>query len=166
MILHTERLRLEPCAMRHYDAVRAINCDPEVMRFVGGVQSEDGTREWIALAESRWAERGFGWWVLRLPASDDVAGLACLQHIEHDRTQEHEIGWRLARAWWGQGLATEAARAVIGFAFDELGLARVHSIADPDNAASLAVMRRLGMRDTGRRRHYGADCQTYLLEKA
>jgi RimJ/RimL family protein N-acetyltransferase len=57
-----------------------------------------------------------------------------------------EIGWRLVRAAWGRGIATEAALAVRDLAFDDLALPRLVSVAQPENAASLAVMRRIGMR--------------------
>ncbi len=165
-ILETQRLRLEPCGMGHYDGLRAVNADPEVMRFVGGApQTPDETAAWIRRAEGRWSELGFSWWAIRLARSGAVIGACCLQHIENDLGQEMEIGWRLLPAHWGRGYATEAAGAMIGFGFGKLGLARLYSIADPRNTASIRVMQRLGMRSLGLQRHYGTDAATYVLDR-
>lgn len=173
MILHTERLRLEPCSAAHYDGLRAVNTDPVVMRFLGGPQSPQETRDWIARAEARWAALGYSWWtILRadIDGSTDATagatiGAGCIQHVENDPAQPVEIGWRLLPAAWGKGYAIEAARAMAGFAFNDLGLARLYANADPDNAASIRVMERLGMRSLGLQQHYGGPCATYVLDR-
>lgn len=59
--------------------------------------------------------------------------------------QEIEIGWWLARSWWGRGLATEAARAVLRDGFERVGRERIVAIAQPANTASIGIMRKLGM---------------------
>jgi len=165
-ILTTHRLRLEPCGMQHHDGLRVVNGDPEVMRFVGGVpQDAEQTAAWIRRAEARWAELGFSWWTILLADSGKVIGACCVQHIENDPAQECEIGWRLLPDCWGKGYATEAARAMIGFAFRELDLPRLFSIADPRNKASTRVMERLGMRSLGLQRHYGTEAATYVLDR-
>jgi RimJ/RimL family protein N-acetyltransferase len=56
-----------------------------------------------------------------------------------------EVGWRLDPGWWGRGLATEGARAMVDYGFDQLGLTRIWSIYEPENAASGRVMEKLGM---------------------
>jgi len=76
-----------------------------------------------------------------------------------------QVGWRLARAHWGQGYATEAARAMLDFAFETLGVDRVYANIDPANAASIAVVRRLGMRDAGMRKYFGADDASFVLDR-
>lgn len=152
--------------MRHFDGLRVLNADPEVMRYINGrPQTDEETRQWIRRAEARWVELGYSWWILVLADSGEIVGASCLQHIETDPTKEMEIGWRLLPRHWGNGYATEAARAMIAFGFDRLRLARIFSIADPRNAASVAVMRRLGMRSLGLQHHYGMQCETYVLER-
>lgn len=164
-VLTTDRLRLEPCGTRHFAGLRAVNGDPAVMRFVGGrPQTPEETAAWIARAEARWRIHGYSWWVIRLGNRGGIIGACCLQHIENDPAQELEIGWRLLPGCWGRGYATEAAAAMLDYAFGALAVTRLHAMADPANAASIRVMMRLGMRSLGLRRHYGQDCATYVLE--
>lgn len=165
-ILHTDRLRLEPCHAGHFDGLRVVNADPEVMRFIGGrPQTADETRAWIERAETRWRELGHAWWAIVLAGSDGIIGACCVQHIENDPAKEIEIGWRLLPEHWGHGYATEAARAMLDYGFGKLRLPRIFSIADPRNAASTRVMERLGMRSLGLQRHYGTDAATYVLDR-
>lgn len=137
------------------------------MRFVGGCpQTPEETAAWIARAEARWRIHGYSWWVVRLAEGGDVVGACCLQHIENDPAQELEIGWRLLPDHWGKGYATEAARAMVGYGLGPVEAPRLFAIADPANDASVRVMQRLGMRPLGLQRHYGADCATFVIERA
>lgn len=166
MILTTERLRLEPASSRHRDVLLAMNGDPAVMRFIEGrPQTPEETDAWIRRQEDRWARHGRGWWTLFLAGTGEGIGASCVQHLEGDPEKEIEIGWRLLPGHWGRGYATEAARAMVDFAFETLRVPRLYAVADPDNAASERVMQRLGMRDVGRQRHYDIWCTTYLLER-
>jgi len=152
--------------MAHLAGLRVVNTDPEVMRYVGGrPQTDEETRAWIGRAEARWAELGYSWWVIRLTDPGEVIGACCVQHIENDPAQELEIGWRLLPRHWGRGYATEAARAMVDFAFCVLDAPRVFSIADPRNTASTRVTERIGMRSLGLQHHYGTDAATYVLDR-
>ena len=77
-----------------------------------------------------------------------------------------ELGYRYVRAAWGQGIATEAGRAVLDYAFRELQLDPIVAVADPDNHASRRVLEKLGLRSQGRARHYGQDLAFYRLTLA
>lgn len=90
------------------------------------------------------SERGYCLWKLAVKSGATLIGFCGLQPLPG--TEEIEIGWWLARAWWGQGLATEAARAALRDAFNRVGLPRVVAIAQPANTASVNIMRKLGMR--------------------
>ena len=165
MILHTERLRLEPCSAAHYDGLRVVNTDLEVMRFLGGAQTPEETRAWIERAEARWAALGYSWWSIILTESGRIIGAGCIQHIENDPANDIEIGWRLLPDTWGHGYAGETARAMADFAFRELPITQLLSNADPQNAASIKVMQRLGMRFLERRHYYGSECATYVMDR-
>ena len=80
-------------------------------------------------------------------------------------TDDIEIGWWLARAWWGCGLATEAARAALRDAFARIGLARVVAIAQPANTASIRIMQKLGMRFERMAEPRGIPVAMYALPK-
>jgi RimJ/RimL family protein N-acetyltransferase len=166
-ILTSARLRFEPFDDRHLDGLQAINGDPEVMRWLGGrPDTRDDTRATIARVRTRWAEFGFGWWALLDRASGEVVGAAGLKHLEHDRANPHEIGWRLHRDHWGRGLADEAARTILQHAFGTVGAPQVLAIRHPGNAASERLMRKLGMVPLGLQTWDGAEVAVHRLDRA
>lgn len=166
-ILHTARLRLEPVTEQHYEAMHAMNSDSEVMTYLnaGQPETEEHTRAAVARIMGRWAEGGYSWWALMRKDDEVMVGMACLQHLGGDRTQPHEIGWRLARAGWGKGYASEAASAIVAHAFEVVKAPFVVAVAHPGNAASIKVMTRLGMRYTGMEKHYDLDSVVYRLDR-
>src|SRR3546814_9571771 len=108
----------------------------------------DGLAQRIRTAMS---ERGFGWWAAEVPGVAPFIGFIGLSvpdfgaHFLPPGQRVVEIGWRLARAFWGRGYATEGAREALRFGFAELGLAEVGSFTTPGNLRSQAVMQRPGM---------------------
>jgi RimJ/RimL family protein N-acetyltransferase len=142
-------------AHAHADGLNAINADPEVMRFLGGrPETPAETRAMIDRVRARWDRFGFGWWTLLDAQTGAVVGAAGVHHLDHDPLLPHEIGWRLRRDRWGQGLATEAAHAVLRHVFETLDAPLACAVRHPDNVASRRVMERLGMREAGL---HGAD---------
>jgi RimJ/RimL family protein N-acetyltransferase len=165
-ILKTERLILEPITARHYEGMRKTNADPVVMRFInaGKAEGEEATCAAIARITARWAEWGYLWWALIRSDNGEMVGLACLQNLG-GVPGRLEIGWRLCRDSWGMGYASEAARAIVQFAFEVVGAKEVYAIALPDNVASINVMKRLGMYYTGIETHSEKQCATYRLDR-
>jgi RimJ/RimL family protein N-acetyltransferase len=138
--LITPRLRLRPWRDADLAPFAALNADPEVMAHFPAP---------LTRAESdALAARGWGLWAVEVPGGCAFAGYVGLAEprFEASFTRCLEIGWRLARAQWGRGYATEGARAALRFAFDELGRDEVVSFTTVANARSRAVMERLGMR--------------------
>lgn len=120
-VLTTTRLRLEPCNERHLDGLNAINGDPEVMRYLGGrAETREETSAMIQRVTRHWAEVGYSWWSFVELGSGEIVGAGCIQNLrkdgaDPDPTCPLEIGWRLRRDRWHQGLASEAARAMDQF---------------------------------------------------
>lgn len=152
--LRTPRLLLRAWRDSDRAPFAALSADPEVMRWFPSTH----TREQSDAAIDRFVEhherRGYTAWALEVLDSErgatDFAGFLGLVEPTFAppfRSSEPcvEIGWRLARPWWGLGLATEAGRAALDFAFDEAGLDEVVSFTVPPNLRSQAVMQRLGM---------------------
>lgn len=148
--LATQRLVLRRWSAADREPFAALCADPEVMRHFPAVLSRV---EADALADR--ADGGFdaprsggspyGLAAVERRADGEFLGFVGLHHMRW-YPDDVEIGWRLARSAWGRGYATEAATAWVTHARDVLRLPRLISITTPGNAASLAVMRRLGMR--------------------
>jgi RimJ/RimL family protein N-acetyltransferase len=165
-ILTTQRLRLEPFDDTHVDGLHAIDSDPEVMRYLGPPETHEETIEIIQRVKRRWDEFGFSWWSFIDRASGQIVGAGCIQHLR--RTGESpdpgcplEVGWRLRRDRWHQGLATEAAVAMVNFAFQTLRAEVLYAVCRPENTASASVMKRLGMRYRGIEIWYDKELATY-----
>jgi RimJ/RimL family protein N-acetyltransferase len=125
----------------------ALNADPEVMRHFPATLSRAESDALAGAIEDHFARHGFGLWVVEVPGVASFAGYVGLAvpAFTAPFTPCVEIGWRLARAFWGRGYATEAARAIAAFAFETLGLPELVSFTVPDNAASRRVMEKLRM---------------------
>jgi len=138
----TDRLILDSWSSADWKELRPIATDPEVMRYItGGVPwTDEQIQNFVYRQMHLYSERGFCRWKLIDPSTGDLIGF-CGPGIWRDEP-DPEIGWWLARSHWGRGLATEAARA----ALDDAHLKRVISIARPENVASIAIMKKLGLR--------------------
>lgn len=145
--IRTERLLLRAWREEDLPAFAALNADPEVMEFLPKLLTRAESDAMAARIRDHFARRGFGFWGVEVPGVADFVGFVGLAvpSFEAHFTPCVEIGWRLARAHWGQGYATEAARGALGFGFRELGLAEVVAFTVPANRRSRAVMERLGM---------------------
>ncbi len=147
--IETERLLLRPLASGDGEALAEINADPEVMRFIGDGSPRDTeqTEALVAKVAAHWDAHGWGAFALTERDTGDLVGLAILAtpNFLPEILPVTELGWRVKRDRWGRGYAPEAARAVLGFAFGELGLDRVVSCIHSDNKASIRVAEKLGM---------------------
>jgi RimJ/RimL family protein N-acetyltransferase len=157
--LETERLLLRPWRpAEDLDALAALNADPAVMRWVTPNRPlrREETADFLDWAVRHWDEHGFGLWAV-VPRDEGAgcigfAGLAIPSFLPAILPAV-EVGWRLAPAWWGRGLATEAARASVAFGFERLGLRLIVSVVDARNERSLRVAEKLGMRPGPDRLH-------------
>lgn len=150
--LRTERLVLRPWTEDDLDALAGIFADPRVWRFpLQRGYSRDETAAFLRRRLDEWKTRGWGHWALEYDATlIGYTGFGVPAFLP-EVMPVPEIGWRLDPAYWGRGLATEAARAALAYGFDTIGFDQVVSIYEPDNVASGRVMERIGMtpdRDT------------------
>jgi ribosomal-protein-alanine N-acetyltransferase len=148
----TQQLRTDRLVLRRWrDGDRApfaaMNADPEVMEHFPAALTPDESDRFIDRIEAGFERHGFGHWALEIAETGRFIGFTGLSvpRFQMHFTPAVEIGWRLTRSGWGHGYATEAARRVLGFAFDDLGLDEVVSFTSRTNLRSQAVMERIGM---------------------
>jgi RimJ/RimL family protein N-acetyltransferase len=145
--LVTARLKLRHWSPADLFPFAAMNADPVVMEFMPGRLSRHASDAAATAAQARIDREGFGLWAVEVRGGPAFIGYAGLQapSFKAPFTPCVEIGWRLARAAWGCGYATEAARACLEHAFASLDLPEVLAFTVPANMRSRAVMQRLGM---------------------
>jgi RimJ/RimL family protein N-acetyltransferase len=146
--LETPRLILRRQVPEDLDDLWALYSDPEVTRFIPDAPR---TRE-EAQAELEWhmhgqpQDRRLGLWATVLKENGRFIGRCGLLPWTIEGRNEVEVAYALARGQWGKGLATEAARAILAYGFEQLGLPRLVSLIDPENSASQRVAEKTGMR--------------------
>jgi RimJ/RimL family protein N-acetyltransferase len=145
--LRTSRLLLRPWRDADVAAYAELSADPAIMEFLLPVSEPGAAEAWAARVRAHWRQHGFGQWVVEVPGEASLIGVVGLSTISYEAhfTPAVEVAWRLARAQWGCGYATEAARAALDYGFDTLGLAEIVAVTVPANLRSRRVMERLAM---------------------
>jgi RimJ/RimL family protein N-acetyltransferase len=145
--LRTDRLLLRQWRDADLEPWAQLNADPEVMEHFPSVLTREESDVLAARCREHLETNGWGLWAVEVPGVTPFIGWVGLARpaFEAHFTPALEVGWRLARRWWGHGYASEAARACLGFAFGELELDEVVSFTAVSNERSQAVMRRIGM---------------------
>lgn len=144
--LVTPRLVMRRWTDADLEPFAALNADPEVMRYFPARLTREDSDAFVDRIEARFDEDGYGLWALER-AGGEFLGYTGLAPARADLpcAGAIEIGWRLVRAAWGHGYATEAAREAVRFGFEQAGLAEVVSFTAVVNVRSRRVMERLGM---------------------
>jgi RimJ/RimL family protein N-acetyltransferase len=144
--LETPRLLLRPLMEANFDDYAALCGDAEVMRYVGDhgpLSREDAWRQ-FAMLVGHWTLRGFGMWAVHERSSAAFVGRVGLHYP--DGWPDRELAWALARRYWGNGYAFEAAAAALRVAFETLAWPRIVSVIAPSNLRSIRLAERLGER--------------------
>jgi len=146
-MLETHRLLLRRWRDSDRQPFAALNADPRVMRFFPATLSRPESDRAVDRIEAHFEARGFGLFAAELRQTGAFIGFIGLwtPDFEASFTPCVEIGWRLAAAYWNQGLATEGAKAVLTHGFDSLGLREIVSFTTVANAPSRRVMEKIGM---------------------
>jgi RimJ/RimL family protein N-acetyltransferase len=142
--LKTERLILRPPEQLDLDAFAALLSDEEAARHIGGVKDRSASWRLLAGTVGSWVLKGFGMFsVIEKQSNEWVGQIGPLNPPDWPGT---EVGWMLARPYWGKGYAYEAAAACMDFAVDQLGWQEIIHCIDQKNEASQKLATRLGSR--------------------
>jgi len=173
--IETRRLRLQPITLDDLPPLAHLWSDPDVTRYLptGAPRDVEATRVELTYMVAHWQEHGFGTWVIALKDVAAFIGYCGLQylHVEPQGvTQEAlqagtdvEVIAGLEKPYWGQGLATEATRAVLRHGFETVRLPRIVAATHPDNF-SRHILEKLGMRYDAQLRYYG-DCPHFVITR-
>jgi ribosomal-protein-alanine N-acetyltransferase len=160
--LRTPRLSLRRWRESDLEPFAELNADPEVMRWFPTTLDPAASDAMVERIEAHHDEHGYGLWAVEVHGSArgpaPFVGFVGLSRPGFDPPFPHadpcvEVGWRLARQWWGLGIATEAAAESLRVGFEEVGLSQIDSWTVSANVASQAVMTRVGMSYVGRFDH-------------
>lgn len=148
IVLETRRLIFRHYVNEDLDALFAFYSDPEVTKYIPDApRTYEETREdieWFMKGHPRFPELGL--WATIHKETSQFIGRCGLIPWTIDGQNEVEVAFALSRAYWGQGLATEAAQGIAQYAFDRLGLSRLICVIEHENQASIRVATKIGMR--------------------
>jgi RimJ/RimL family protein N-acetyltransferase len=162
----TERLVLRPFAEQDAGPLYDILAEEGVLRYFPNTSPppRDRVGRFIAHQLKHWEEHGFGWWAVEPRERGELIGWNGLQYLPD--TDEIEIGFLLAKDYWGQGLATEGARPGLWLGFETLRLERIVAVVHPENIASQRVIEKLGLTFTNEADYFGMHVYRYEIEAA
>ena len=168
MLIKTRRLIIRPFQLSDAAAVLSFYGDSDTMRFLGNGErwatDERTAAECLARTRAYYEQQpGYGFFAMELKESGRLAGHAALKPLEPD---EVEVGWLVDRSLRGQGVATEAGRGMLEYAFDTLNLDAIVAVMFPYNTPSRRVAERLGMQYQGTRQERGHSVAWYRLTPA
>jgi [ribosomal protein S5]-alanine N-acetyltransferase len=164
--IHSERLTMIPATDADVDVLHRIWRDPDVRKYLWDDIEIDTpqAREVVADGVRAFATERLGYWLVRLPASNDVIGFCGLRRFG-EGFERVEVLYGLLPGYWRRGFATEATRAVLHWGFTHCGLNEIYAGADPPNTASFHVMERLGMERAFTTRIHDLEAIYYVMKR-
>lgn len=148
-----------------------LDSDPEVHRYLGNkpVQSMEKIEEMIGYIRQQYTDNGIGRWAIADKATHEFIGWAGLKLVK-ERTNNHmnyyDVGYRLIRKYWGQGIAFECAIASLDYGFDVMNLDKIYAAAHTENGPSNRVLQKCGMKLMETFNYDGSIHNWYALEKS
>jgi RimJ/RimL family protein N-acetyltransferase len=162
--LETERLLLRQWKLEDFETYEKMCADEEIMRYIGG-KTLTRIEAWrhMAYLVGHWELLGYGHFAVEEKASGRFAGR--IGFLNPAGWPGFEIGWTLAREFWGKGYATEGARRALDFAFKELDRSHIISLIHPENKGSISVAERLGETVEGQTEVLGIPVLIYGIDR-
>ncbi len=145
-VLETERLFIRHLRASDLDELSALCADAELMRYVGDGQplTREQVQRWIEKSLENYSRHGLGCMAVTEKSEDRLIGYCGLVYAQG--SDEPEIIYALQKEYWGRGLASEAARAMLAYGLTKHKLPRILATIDPDNASSIRIVEKLGLK--------------------
>ncbi len=168
--IETERLILREILPTDVDGLFRLDSDPEVHKYLGNKPVSDRNKivTMIAFIRQQYRDHGIGRWAIIDKRSGEFMGWAGLKFVT-EKTNEHQnyydLGYRLIRKYWGQGIATESALASLDYAFKTLAIDEVFAAANCENRASNKILKKLGLNFIETFYYEDIKCNWYKIDK-
>jgi len=149
LILETERLALHELGAEDAPFILELLLSPGFRENIGdrGVRDLEGAAGYIERARAGYAANGFGLWRCDVKATGEAAGLCGL--VKRDGLEHPDVGYAFLERFWGRGYASESAAAALAYGREVVGLKTILAITTPANLGSIAVLKKIGLRDAG-----------------
>lgn len=164
-ILETERFILREFELSDAGEMYKLNLDPEVIKYTGDppFESIEATRQFL-LNYDQYEKYGYGRWAVIRKTDNEFMGWCGLKF--NPEYGETNLGYRFFRCYWGQGIATETAKACLAYGFGHLKLAQIAAYAVAENGASIKIMQKIGMAFREKRDCANQPGVKYLIESS
>ncbi|MGK0391630.1 MAG: RimJ/RimL family protein N-acetyltransferase [Maribacter sp.] len=148
-IITTERLVLRTWKETDFALMAEMNMDEEVMRYFPSTQGLEKTSSFCQRMNQQFKEKKYCYFATEILKTDEFIGFIGMSYHTYEAPHSPftDIGWRLKRSAWGNGYATEGAKGCLKYAFEELKLKEIFSVAPTINAPSIHIMQKIGMKE-------------------
>ncbi len=162
--IETQRLRLRPFNLEDSVPLHKILEVEGILLYFPTSDPPDQERvaKLVQRQIDHWDEHGYGWWAVEAMDNNQLIGWNGLQYLPE--TDEIEIGFLLAKPYWGTGLATEGALVGINYGFNALKIPTIIGIVHPENFASQRVLEKIGLVFSEEAEYFGMECKKYLAQ--
>ena len=162
-IFESERFRYRELTADDAQFGYDLNSDPEVIQYTGDPSfvSVDEARIFMDAYTETYRRYRCGRWGMEMKTTGELVGWCGLKF--HPNAQVHDVGYRLFKKHWGKGYATEACRRTIEYGFKDMNLARIVAHARKENAASLRVLEKCGMKVIGEDKECGGEIYVFEI---
>ncbi len=167
----TERLILRELLPSDVDGMFELDSDPQVHKYLGSKTVTDKKQivEVIKFIRQQYIDHGIGRWAIIEKGTNDFigwTGLKFVTELTNGHQNYYDLGYRLRRKYWGQGIATETAIAAIDYAFNTLNVDEVYAAASCENAASNRIIQKIGLNFIETFYYGDIMCNWYKIEKS
>ena len=164
-LLDSGRLLLREYSSNDLKTFKTILSNQNNLRYLPSAEPwpSEKVETWLLSSQSHWLDEGFGWWILEHKIDERAIGWCGLRRLES--TGEVEVLYLIAEEYWGQGLATEAAKISIEYGFNSAGLDEIIGLVLEGNIASNRVLEKSGLCFQERAEYFNLECLKYSIDR-
>lgn len=169
ILLETERLILREILPSDEMAIFRLDSNPNVHQYLGNnpISSREESSKSIKHIRQQYIQNGIGRFAVVLKETNEMIGWSGIKFItetENNHINFYEIGYRFIEEYWGKGYAFESAKAWLDYGFNKMKIKKIYASANKENAASIKILKKIGMQQVSEFNWYGIPCYWFELE--